>query len=183
VRQRLLVTPADGGPPRISTYSAHGPLPAWVRVVATREAARERARPQRERTDEDGQLAGALATDDDPELDYFKRTYGDAIKRAVHAAIDALADRDRLVLCQHLLDGLGIDQLAALHGVHRATTARWLQGARTAVLEGTKRALAERLPLNTSELASVCRMIGSELDVSLTRALRPRAMATAPTPT
>lgn len=178
VRQRLLVRSSDGGPPRISTYSARGPLPAWVRVVATREAARVRARPQRERAEEDDQLASAFATEDAPELGYFKRMYGVEIKRAVHAAIEALSDRDRLLLCQHVLDGLSIDQLAALHAVHRATTARWLQGARLAVLEGTKRVLSERLPLSTSELASACRMIGRDLDVSLTRALRPQVALT-----
>lgn len=174
VRQRLLVAPADGGPPRIATYSARGPLPAWVRVVATREAARLLARPQRERADEADKLAGAIAADDDPAIGYFKRRYGDEIKRAVHDAIEALDARDRLILCQHLLDGLGIDQLAALHGVHRATTARWLQHAREAVLAKTQKTIAEKLQLSGSEMASVLRMIGSQLDVSITRALRPR---------
>jgi RNA polymerase sigma-70 factor (ECF subfamily) len=174
VRQRLLVAPAAGGPARIASYSARAPLPAWVRVVATREAARRSPRAQRERSADDDELAGLLAADDDPELGYLKRLYRDEFKRAFHAAIDALPARDRLVLCQHLLDGLGIDQLAALHGVHRATTARWIHGAREAVLAGTQRALVDRLRLSRAEVVSVMRLIASQLDVSLARVLRPR---------
>jgi RNA polymerase sigma-70 factor (ECF subfamily) len=173
VRQRLLVEPAGGGPPRIATYSARGPLPAWVRVVATREAARWLPRAHRELAADDDELAGLLAADDDPELGYLKRVYRGEFKRAFQAAIEALDARDRLVLCQHLLDGLGIDQLAALHGVHRATTARWIQSAREAVLAGTQRALVDRLRLSRAEIASVMRLIGSQLDVSLARVLRP----------
>lgn len=33
-----------------------------------------------------------------------------------------------------------VDQLAVLHRVHRATTARWIAAARKAVLDGTRRA-------------------------------------------
>lgn len=48
VRQRLLVAPAAGGAPRIASYSARGPLPGWVRVVATRESARMLPRARRD---------------------------------------------------------------------------------------------------------------------------------------
>lgn len=171
VRQRLLVAPADGGPPRIATYSARGSLPSWVRVVATREAARMLPRARREVAADDDALAGVIAGDDDPEIGYLKRLYRDELKRAFHAAIDALDDRARLLLRQHALDGLDLDQLAALHGAHRATIARWLAAARAAVLAATERELIARLRLSRTELASVMRLIGSRLDVSLPRAL------------
>jgi RNA polymerase sigma-70 factor (ECF subfamily) len=171
VRQRLLVPPADGDTPRIATYSARGPLPAWVRVVATRETARMLPRVRRDVSADEDELAGLIGVGDDPEVGYLKRLYRDEFKRAFQAAVEALADRDRLVLRQHLLDGLGIDQLAALHGVHRATTARWIHAAREAVLAGTQRELLQRLRLSRSELASVIRLIRSQLDVSLSRVL------------
>lgn len=178
VRQRLLVAPAAGGPPRIATYSARGALLSWVRVVATREAARMLPRARREVAADDDVLADLIAGDDDPEIGYLKRLYRDELKRAFHAAIDALDDRDRLLLRQHTLDGLDIDHLGALHDVHRATIARWLAAARAAVLAHTQRALIERLRLSRSELASVMRLIGSRLDLSLPRALaRPRSGA------
>jgi RNA polymerase sigma-70 factor (ECF subfamily) len=172
VRQRLLVAPADGGAPRIASYSARGPLPAWARVVATREAARMLSRVRREVAAGDDDLASLIAGDDDPEIGYLKRLYRAEFKRAFHAAVEALDDRARLMLRQHALDGLGIDRLAALHGVHRATAARWIDAAREAVLAGTHRELVRRLQLSRSELASMIRLIHSQLDVSLARLLR-----------
>jgi RNA polymerase sigma-70 factor (ECF subfamily) len=172
VRQRLLVARANGGTPRIATYSARGSLQAWVRVVATREAARMLPRERRQVVAGDDELAGLIADDDDPEVGYLKRLYRVEFKRAFHAAVEALDDRARLLLRQHTLDGLGIDHLAALHGVHRATAARWVDAAREAVLTGTQRELIRRLRLSRNELASVIRLIQSQLEVSLPRALQ-----------
>lgn len=172
VRQRLLVTPAQGGAPRIATYSAQGALRTWVRVVATREAARLLPRRRREDAAGDDQILSLVDGNDDPEIAYLKRTYRAEFKRAFQAAIDALDGRDRVLLQQHTLDGLGIDQLARLHGVHRATAARRIQSARDAVLAGTQRELIRRLRLSRSELPSVIRLIHSQLDISLPRVLR-----------
>lgn len=170
VRQRVLVEPGDGKPPRIASYSARGSLAAWVRVVATREAARLLAREPREVGAADDELARLIAPED-PELDYFKRLYAGEFKRAFQTAVEALDGRDRLVLRQHTLDGLGIDQLAALHRVHRATAARWIEAAREAVVARTLRELTRKLQLSRAELASVIRLIRSQLDVSLPRLL------------
>jgi RNA polymerase sigma-70 factor, ECF subfamily len=167
VRQRLLVAPPGGGPPRIASYSARGSLPAWVRVVATREAARRLLRAQREVGAEDDELADLIADGDDPEVGYVKRLYREEFRRAFHAAVQKLDARARLVLRQHAIDGLSIDALAVLHGVHRATAARWIQGARAAVLAGTQRELTARLRLTRTEVESVIRLIQSQLDVTL----------------
>ena len=43
---------------------------------------------------------------------------------------------------QHLLDGLGIDQLASLHKIHRATAARWLTRVREELARRTRALLA-----------------------------------------
>ena len=175
VRQRLLIAPVHGGVPRIATYSARGSLRTWVRVVATREAARVWPRWRRELSTGDDELVGLIATDDNPEIRYLKCLYRQEFRRAFHTAVDALGDRELLLLRQHTIDGLGVDQLARLHGVHRATAARWVQAAREAVLAGTRRELVQRLRLDRSELASIMRLIESQLDVSLPRLLRPPA--------
>ena len=172
VRQRLLVAAADDTPPRIATYSARGSLAAWVRVVATREAARLLPRARRELSAEDDELASLIAPDADPELGYLKRLYRHEFKQAFETAIAALDDRQRLLLRQHTLDGLGIDELAAFYSVHRATTARWVDAAREALLAGTQRELVRRLGLSKTELTSLMRLIRSQLDVSLPRLLR-----------
>ena len=175
VRARLLVPPASESgdePPRITGYTGRGGLGSWVRVVATREAQRLLARERRTVAAADDEIAGMLAPDDDPELGYLKRVYRAEFKLAFAGAIDALADRDRLLLQQHALDGLSIDHLAAFHKVHRATAARWLEAARKAVLDGTRKQLIDRLQLGRDELESLMRLIASQLDVSLPRLLR-----------
>jgi RNA polymerase sigma-70 factor (ECF subfamily) len=171
VRQRLLVPPAGKDVPRIASYGGKGALVSWVRVVATREAARMLPRERREPAAADDELAGLIASDDDPEIGYLKRLYRHEFKLAFQTAVAALDDRDRLLLRQNALDGLGIDHLAAQHGVGRSTIARWLEAARTALLAGTQRELITRLDLSRDELASLMRLIHSQLDVSLPRIL------------
>jgi RNA polymerase sigma-70 factor (ECF subfamily) len=172
VRLRLLTRPAGGGVPRIATFSARGSLARWVRVVATREAVRILPRRIREAGAGDNQLASLVATDDDPEARYLKRLYREEFKQAFHAAVAGLGARELLVLRQHAIDGLGVDQLARLHGVHRATAARWVQAARQSVLVGTHRELVRRLRLSRRELASIMRLIQSQLDISLPQILQ-----------
>lgn len=171
VRERLLVAPAAGGPPRIASYAGKGTLAAWVRVVATRCAIDMLAKVRREVSAEDDELAALLAPDDDPEIGYLKRLYRSEFKRAFEVALAALPDLDRLLLRQHTLDQLGIDALAKLHAVHRSTAARWLEAARLALLEGTQREMRTHLDLSEGELVSVIRMIRSGLDLSLVRLL------------
>jgi RNA polymerase sigma-70 factor (ECF subfamily) len=178
VCQRLLVPAAveDGTPaePRIATYSGRGDLGSWVRVVATREAQRLLPRERRELPSDDD-LAGLIAPDDDPEVGYLKRLYRAEFKQAFAAAITGLSDRERLLLHQHALDGLGIDDLAGLYKVHRATAARWLEAARHSVLVATRRELTRKLQLSKDELERVMALIASQLSVSLPRLLSIRA--------
>lgn len=171
VRQRLLVAPASGGPPKIASYSGRGALAAWVKVVATREAARMLPIARREPALADDELARLVAPDHDPEIGYLKRLYRAEFKQAFQLAVAALPARERLVLRQSVLDGLGIDALAAQHGVHRATCARWLEAARQQILVATQKELIARLELSRAELESVIKLISSQLEVSLARVL------------
>ena len=173
VRVRLLVGKTAAAPaPAIATFSGKASLASWVKVVATREAARLLARDRRQEPLEDEVLAKEIASGDDPQLEHLKRTYREEFRAAFAAAVEALTDRERLVLRQYTLDGLGIDQLAQLHHIHRATAARWVAAARRAVVEGTRRALIARLRVPPDELDSILRLIRSQLDVSLPAALR-----------
>src|SRR5262245_31652328 len=169
VRQRLLVGDAEAG--RLATYSARGWLDGFVRVVALREAARIIPRVRREPLADEDELDRLVGSEDDPELAFLKKRYREELKRAFEAAVAALDDRARLVLRQHLLDGLGIDQLASLHHVHRSTAARWIEAARATVVSQTQRELFRQLKISRSEVASLARLVASQLDMSLPRIL------------
>ena len=170
ILERMLVATVDRMP-RIESYQARGTLAAWVRVITAREIARRWAVKRRDIPDPEPVLSRQLASDN-TELERLQRLYGQEFKRAIETAVEGLDARSRLVLRQYAVDGLGIDQLAALHGIHRATAARWIATARDVVLAETQRALTSRVTLNASELESVIRILRSQLDVSIFRLLR-----------
>ncbi|PCC74059.1 RNA polymerase sigma-70 factor, ECF subfamily [Nannocystis exedens] len=175
VRERLLM-PRPSAPEeshaRIAEYSGRGSLRAWIRVVATRETLRLLGRPQREVPGDDEAIAALMPADAGPEVEHLKQRYREAFKLAFREAVAALTDRERVLLRQHALDGLSIDRLADFYKVHRSTTARWVEGARRAVLEQTRRALGRRLHVAAAELDSIMRLIDSRLDITLPTLLR-----------
>jgi hypothetical protein len=79
--------------------------------------------------------------------------------------------RERTLLRQHYVDGLGIDRLAPLHQVHRSTCARWIESARGKALRGVRNHLRARLGLDDAELEAAIAMVRSQLDLSLSRHL------------
>jgi RNA polymerase sigma-70 factor (ECF subfamily) len=92
--------------------------------------------------------------------------------RAFRDAIAALRKEERTLLRYHYLDGLGIDPLSLVLGVHRVTAARRLNKARSSVVQGTRALLTERLRVGSRDLESILRLIESQLDISVRHALR-----------
>lgn len=88
-------------------------------------------------------------------------------------AVDALDAQARALLYYHYIDGLSIDQLGPLYGVHRATVACWLAQARERILKDTRRHLTAQLRINTAEAESLLRGVMSQLGSSLPGRLQP----------
>ena len=173
VREILFVRRAER-PPAIDTYAGRGDLRGWIKVIATREVLRlaDRDRDRREVATDDDALLEALSPKNDPALEQMKATYRDEFAEAFRVAIAALTPRERTLLRHQVVDGLGIEALGTLYRVHRATAARWLQGARDALADGTRRRLADKLRLTEIEVDSVIRLIHSRIDVSIERHLK-----------
>jgi RNA polymerase sigma-70 factor (ECF subfamily) len=170
VKQRLrtLLLVADGKPPGIVGYRGRGSLRGWLRVAATRELVRMEIQGRRAAPLEDAVLDEPQG---DPALEQLKARYRSELGQAIKDAIGRLSADDRTLLRHHLIDRLSIDQLGARYGVHRATAARWLSRARTALVAATETELAVRLRLAPDEVTSVIRMVASRLDASLGGAL------------
>ena len=157
-------------PPRITRYSGRGALEGWVAVVASRaghDALRKRGRAPRS-------LPSDLVAGDpggDAELAYMKRTYRDTLERVIEETLTSMSVRARLMLRYHAVEGLGIDAIARLQGVHRATAARWLARARADLIRQTRARLMRVAGISESEADSVHRLVMSQLDVSLERLL------------
>lgn len=169
VRSKLLVA-EEGTLPRLHRYEGRGPLRAWVRVTALRTGIDMLRSQRREETLEDRVLA-AKSGISDPEVLYLKQHYATHFREALTASLADLDARDRRLLKLRILDDLNIDAIGALHGVHRATAARWLESAREALGKGVRARLERQLDLGQQDLGSVLRLIRSQLDLSLHRRL------------
>jgi RNA polymerase sigma-70 factor (ECF subfamily) len=169
VRHRLLVA-APGERPRIAQYSGRAELAAFVRVVAVRVALSALRREPRDLVGDDA-LAGVGDGSDGPELQYLKRVYKDQFRAAFAAAIEGLSARDRSMLRYQIVDGLGLEQIAAIHGRPRSTSGRYVLEARARLVDETRAQLRRQLRIDGNELSSVLRLVDGSVDVSVRRLL------------
>jgi RNA polymerase sigma-70 factor (ECF subfamily) len=169
LRQRVLeiVLVGDERGPAIASYGGRAELRSWLRSVAVRTALKAWARDRRgEPLDDD---LAALA--DDPRLAHLKATYAGAVVGALRRALLSLAPRARTLLRLHYLDGVTLDDLGRMYGVHRATAARWLAAARDHAFEETRLQVEAELGLGEDSAVSVVRLVQSQLVLSLHRLL------------
>ena len=169
LRTRMLAGPQ----PQITTYRGSGSLLGWVLVTASRLAIdlfRERRKWVSLSQSEDAVLE-SLAAPDDPELNLLRERHGAALRDAIRAAFESINSRERAVLKLHVIDHAGIDEVARLYGIHRATAARWIQAIKATLRERTRARLSTVLALDGSEATSLIRTLMSEADVSLQRHL------------
>lgn len=164
LREDLLLDRGQGA--RILQYSGRGELAGFVRVSAIRIALKLASRRDRPGTHDDAELDG-LSLERDPELAFVKDAYRPAFSAAFRDAIERLDGRERLLLRQQVVDGLSIDALGTLYGVHRSTVARWLVTARENLLALVRSAFASRLAVPAPELESLFGLLHSRLDLSL----------------
>jgi RNA polymerase sigma-70 factor (ECF subfamily) len=170
VLERLLVT-GEESTPKIAEYDATGELRSWLRVVVVREAVHLAKKGNREVELSDA-LLDMPVTGDDPEMAYLKAHYRTEYRQAFADAVAELTPKQRLMLRQQFLQGLTIDQIGAIHQVHRASAARRVAQAREALLANTRRQLVLRLRVSREEIEGIVQMIQSRLDVSLHRLLK-----------
>jgi RNA polymerase sigma-70 factor (ECF subfamily) len=164
---------ATEGRPRIAMYTGQGFLQNWVRVTTTRTFIDCcRCHPEAPEVPIRSELVAVLPEPKgDPELALLKREHVTHFKASFAEAVAALDSADRLLLKQHLVERLTIDQLGALYHLHRASAARRIAKARDALLVATRIALARRLGLPPERLASVLELVASRLEASIERLL------------
>jgi RNA polymerase sigma-70 factor (ECF subfamily) len=165
VLEAVLVA-APGGRPQIANYSGRGRLRSWLRSIAVRTGRRLLGTPAPAAGNDDlvDRLPAAAA---DPALELVRGRYADRFRAAFVAAFAELTERQRNLLRQYHIDELTIDELGRLYQVNRATAARWVIGARTALLDATRTRLAADLAIVTSEVDSIIRLVRSRIDLSI----------------
>ena len=73
----------------------------------------------------------------------------------------------------HFLEGLSLNQIAAMYQVNKSTISRRMAKARETLLERTRSRLERRCRLPAAELDSLLEQLGPKLDLSLTSVLEP----------
>jgi len=159
MRVKLLVAKSPGALAPIADYAFGGSLAGLVRVAAVREALSLRRG--------DKPLAPPEALDElpgelDPALRVLKQKYATEFQRAFFAAANELSSKDRDLLRLSLSVKASIDDIARIYQTHRATAARWLNTARDALAENTRRHLQQQLALQPDELTSLLRLVRTE---------------------
>lgn len=154
---------------KLASYSGRGPLRAWLRVALLRAGLDRRRRAVDIHLDDAAWLA--LPAADDPALAALRGSLGPVVHRALQAALAKLDARERLILRQHLVDGLPAPDLAALHGVHRVTAFRWLATIRARVLDDVRATVARELAIGGDSLASLMKQLRASAVPSVERML------------
>lgn len=164
VREVLLT----GDEPRIGTYAGKGSLEGWVRVTAVRLALKAKARqPQ-----VGSQLASGAAVTADLGVQVAKAQVREEVEQALESVVASLDTEERAWLKLYYLDGLSLERVANLFGVHTSTISRRIAALEGHLLAALRDRLQHQLRLPRAEVESLIRFVRSQLEVSLGRALK-----------
>src|SRR5262249_102241 len=142
LRATLLV-PRGDEPPEIADFTGAGPLAGWLRVVALRIVLRFLRKEERSAPIEEV-VADRLAAADDPARRSARARYARAVQAPRREAGQETKPEAPTLLRSRYVDGYGVDQIAAIHRVHRATAGRWVQRAEDALVSSARRRLEIR---------------------------------------
>ena len=172
VFQQLLLHLCSGEEPRILTYAGRAALGSWLRVATHRFALNLGHRDQLHAKREfDVTLNQLVSPAVNPEIQGTIDQARPLFQKALQKVMDTLKDRDRTLLRLCYLDGLSIDGIGTLYGVHRATAARWICDIRSSILKEIKSTLIQDFGLRASEFESLAFLVHSNLHLSLRRVL------------
>jgi RNA polymerase sigma-70 factor (ECF subfamily) len=160
--------------PKIGDYSGLGDLRSWVKIVVLRIAL-GLLRKEKPEVEIDESILASAADDQDAEVVHLKNRYRAEFREAFRHALSTLEARERNVLRQRYVDGLTLGEIGRVYGVHRITVVRWIDKARDDLSAATRKELLVRFGIGRAELASIVRLIQSQLDLSLRAHLRGEA--------
>ncbi len=164
VRIRLIM-PNEAGRTRLLDYKGKGPLGGWVRVTAIRLALNLKNASRREGEFDEFKDVPVNFSSLDGRI--VRAQLAAPAKLAISEALGSLEPELRASLRLYYGQGLSIDQVGELLGVHRATAARWIQKARERMESDIKRRLTEKLGTRPGEIGPLLELLTSRMDISI----------------
>jgi RNA polymerase sigma-70 factor, ECF subfamily len=159
-----------GSEPRILGFDGQSELQSWLKVVVVRLMLnrlemQKHEDPFQERMF-DGMIASSIQT---PEALFGREQAKGQFRLAFTRAVSALRARDRQMLRLAFAEGLTIDDLGALYGIHRTTAFRQLQKASDTLAATLRANLRNMLHMTEAEYEHWCTTLRSSLELSLHR--------------
>ncbi len=139
--QRTRVRVLTGDPAALAGYQGRGSLGSWLRMVAGRIALDSHRSAARTPEAVDA-FCDPIARST-PELRMLEQERRDRFVLAFRIAYRARTDRERTALKHYFVRGQTFAEMGRALGVHTSTAARWLTGARDAVMEDFHQALLD----------------------------------------
>lgn len=164
-------------------YQGHAPLGGWLKTIVIRTAQHLQELARRTAMCDNAEPLLARLTESMSGAGTASRTAGLAhqalanhalaapLRRALFDAVQALSLFDRALLAEAFVRGVGIEALAAKHGVHRGTLARWLSRAREQFVQAMRAQLATSVVRSDSEISSAIRAVSESMAGELMRLL------------
>ncbi|MDP9034901.1 MAG: sigma-70 family RNA polymerase sigma factor [Myxococcota bacterium] len=166
----LLLGSGEVGP-KIAQYEGRGPLRRFV-ATAARNAAISLLRRRSRDPDVDVDAIQSQLTPCAESVRRGASPQDAAVRDAVRASLSALDRRQRMIVRLHLSRGVALTQIAKMLGVHQSTVSRTFDAALQRLHRDIRRHLREDHGFKEKEMESAIREVRSQLDLSLSRALR-----------
>ncbi len=159
----------DSHGPSLLDYSGRGSLRNWLTVAALRVAI-DLSRNAITHKSVLGleEILDIQIDNSDPDLAHLQGRV--EIKNALREAINSLPPKVKTVLRLNTLEGLNIEEIGQMYGVHRSTVARWIAQGRTQLLADVRERLMTHLRLSATELDSLLRLADDRLELSFSDA-------------
>jgi RNA polymerase sigma-70 factor (ECF subfamily) len=170
---RLLVA-APGARPKLDDYAGSAPLSAWVRIAAIRTALNLMRRKAFSAEIADDRAVAEHAAAGNVEVEHIRQRYRLPFEAAIGKALGSLSTRDRTLLRLRMVEGMEVEAIATMYGVHRTTVTRWIGACRDRLLVDTRRILRDDFGLAIGEIDSLAGLVRSQLHLSLARLLGER---------
>ncbi|HWB76851.1 MAG TPA: sigma-70 family RNA polymerase sigma factor [Nannocystaceae bacterium] len=171
---RAILFVGNDGAPRILELVGKGDLRALVKVVAVRRALNLQRAERGLHIESSEALADAIAEHTSPELGALKDQHRTLVKAALSDALASLDPESRTLLRLSLLHELSIDELAAMHHIHRSTVARRIAKIRDNLRTVMHERLVVALGRSSPDVESMLRIANSGLEISFDRLLASR---------
>jgi RNA polymerase sigma-70 factor (ECF subfamily) len=155
-------------------YAGRGSLGGWLFIAAVRIAERSAGRTRQEQPvpDSTSQVFDRRVLGLDPEMEHIIQSSKATFEAAMRDGLAALSSRERNLLRYHFLEKLGIDRLAELYQIHRATAARWILHAQQRLAQQVHQHFAAQIPIAADSMPRLLALVRSRLDLHLSALLQ-----------